>query len=106
MNEKVEQAGVGSYGITVFHDNGITFFSIMESSEPNRTRMLMWKQDVGFEASIVVRDPNSDLEFTRPLDASEFPASELLRLLRDHPEILPSKIAAELAGILQQGPPR
>jgi len=104
MNERIEQADVGSYGITVFHDIGITFFSITESSEPDRTRMLMWKQRVGFEAQIVIRDPNSDLEFTKPLDASDFPVSELMRLLRGHPSVLPSNIAGQLAAILQQAP--
>lgn len=102
MNEKVEQARLGTYGITVFHDDGITFFSITEDSEPNRTRMLMWKRAVGFEARVVIRDSNSDLEFTKPFDVSEFPDRELLRLLRDRPGTLSPQIAAQLTAILEK----
>lgn len=100
MNDKVEQTRLGPYAIDVFYDDAVTYFSIVERSQPGRSRMLMWKRNVGFRTNVVVSDPLSDLEVAKPLEPSEFPDEELLRLLREHPDALSRNLVAQLIAIL------
>ncbi len=100
MKEKIEQFRLKNYTINVDHeDERITCFSITEEPEPNKTRTLMWKCGTGFNTCIGKYDPRANYDIVKPIDPAEFPDADVVRLLREHPEIFQQIPRAQLIGM-------
>jgi hypothetical protein len=103
MSEQIDQFILGKFTVNVVHEGEkVTYFSATEKPDTTRTRLLTWKQGVGFKTRLVTEDPQSDLETVVPIEASEFPDVELLRLLREPPAELSTELAGQIIAALRK----
>jgi len=100
MDKKIGQVRLENYVIDVVHEEDrVTFFSVSDDPEPNKSRLLTWKRGAGFGARVVIRDSISDHEIVKPLSPEEFPLENVLRLIREHPEIWQGNVFTRLIGM-------
>lgn len=100
MNGKVEKFQLGKYAFNVeCEDNHLAYFSVTEVPELNKSRILMWRRGLGFKARIVIYDSRSNYERVKPLEPGVFPDADVLRLLRESPEMFQHIPRIQLIGM-------
>jgi hypothetical protein len=101
---KMKQFNLGRFVLTADHEEQVSFFAISERVSAGRSRLLMWRNDVGFVARQVWEDADSDLQTNKAIDLIEFPWTELRVDLQNYQEEIPPALRREVLRILNNHP--
>lgn len=100
--ETTQRLNLVGFTLDVFFDGEITFFSASKEVDEMRTLLLVWKKDEGFYTRLVLKDPNSDAETTKPLNLEDFPTHALIEAITAGGESVPRNLAGQLVEILSK----
>lgn len=100
----MKQYNLGQFVLTADLEEKVTFFAISERVRSGRSRLLMWRNDVGFVARQVWENADSDLQTNKAIDLIEFPWAELCAELQNCRVEMPSALRNEVLQILIDGP--
>lgn len=99
-----QRLNLGGFTVDVFFDGEITFFSATKEVDAMRTLLLAWKKEGGFFVRLVLKDPSSDAETTKPLEIDDFPTRALIEAIAADGEKIPRDLAKQLVEILRKSP--
>lgn len=81
--ETSQRLSLVGFTLEVFFDRKITFFCATKQIDEMRPLLLVWKKDEGFQNRLILKDPNSDAETTKPLPQQAFQPTTWFRPSRE-----------------------